>query len=287
MMRKTYVAMMFCMLVLSVLYAAEGVSAEMQKPDLQVGDYWEYDVVYSSDATGTAKWEVKSEDSITINGTNYYVIVMEYNESSYGESYPAGPIQTNGVFYATLSDHSMVKIVINSTNDFQLSQIVSTTETLSSDNQDHWPLKVGNSWRTTRKTTNIWSITNLNTGSISYNNYTSTSETYTVCEGITNVETPAGIFECYIQRSLSGYPIEENDIGNSSYSYYSPKVGSYVKQVQYIDGEISYVYNLTSYEYSASVSSGGATDKGRGVPGFELLFAVCAIALILFWKRKR
>jgi hypothetical protein len=291
-MRKIAILLIAFGLLLSLLiFNFESVSADMEKPVFSEGDYWEYDVVYSSDATGTARWEVKSEDNITINGTNYDGILMEFNESSYSASYPAGPIHTNGVGYITLSNHSMVKSFFNSTNDFQLSQITSTSETLSSDNQNDWPLKVGGSRRTTTKTNAIWSITNLITGNISYNNYTETSETYTVCEGITNVETPAGIFECYIKRSLSGYPIEENDIGNSSYSYYSSRVGSYVKQVQYIDGEIVSVYNLTSYKYSASGTSDNTTDKGKsedkGIPGFELIFVVCAIALILVWKRKR
>lgn len=53
------------------------------------------------------------------------------------------------------------------------------------------------------------------------------------------------------------------------------------------DGAIDIYSKAILVEESNKGITGTATEKPKGTPGFELIFVVCAIALVLLWKRKR
>jgi len=274
MVRKTYVAMMFCMLVLSVLYAAEGVSADMQKPIWNEGDYWQYDVDINIGEGltigGTEQIEVKSTKTITIDGSQYVarMVVITKEISTEISGIPIN-MSADGIGYYRETDFSLMKLVVDDPTGH--SETVYSYPFIGID----WPIAVGKSWERTTTVT----VTNASGTTASDITY------YCECTGETDVNTLAGLFlRCYIVKVYEDEKTEQD----YHISYFSPDVGyANVRFEKYSEGALSFSQELTSFKYSSSSTSDEATDGGRSTPGFELLFIVCAMALILFWKRKR
>ena len=69
--------------LLSMLLCFFGpVSAEMQKPEWQVGDFWEYNMVIfypNSNLSAKGKLEIKEEKTIAVNHTECNIFIFQYS----------------------------------------------------------------------------------------------------------------------------------------------------------------------------------------------------------------
>ena len=105
-------------------------------------------------------------------------------------------------------------------------------------------------WWLTSDTTGTWENITINWTNVTPINITVTGEVINVTE----VETGAGTFECWLVNLTNAelfYNATTGDISTAySLVWYSPEVKNYVYREDYLDGELIATWNLTSYSVS-------------------------------------
>jgi len=86
--------------------------------------------------------------------------------------------------------------------------------------------------------------------------------------------------------------VEKNNEFYKSYEYTSqPSSSSFTYTYSGIVGEAGDIFSIVARCNQGGQSSKsltiGSNASDNGTPGFEIIVVICAIALILFWKRKR
>ena len=165
------------------------VSADMQKPVLTEGDFWDYDIeLFYEDSdtiiTGERKIEVHNNKTITINDSQYNSrIVTDYSKAIRNFSNNTVNLSSYVIKYYTEDDISLI-IYIKNDAIYGYSEIVYEYPFVGF----YWPIRSGFSWERTAIRT--------------YSNYTDSKTEeitfYYECLGTTNISTSAGFFTCYI-----------------------------------------------------------------------------------------
>jgi hypothetical protein len=277
--RKTKITILVVLCILAVLCLATPAVGECEMPQWKVGDTWEYGM--SSDiASMNLTQEVEELTTIEVNGTNYdvYRVSNVMDMSMYGMefSYP-------GENYYRRSDLGMVKTEM-SMEMFGFEQ--DTVAIYSPPKKEcSFPMDVGKTWT---ETCNQIQITYSDGEMDSYDEYESTYE-YS-CSEMETITVPAGTFECY-------KIVCEDEWGDESYTWYSPKVKNFVKQSSGDSSDPTEI-ELKSYEVTTPKGA-GAEEGGFGMSSlFEmpyLLFliiipiivVVLAVALVSRSKKKK
>jgi hypothetical protein len=264
-MRKITILLIVFLLLSIVIF--ESVSADKEKPVLHEGDYWNYDVIMTTSGRniiGTERYEVKTTESISINEAQYDAHIVNFIANI--STVISGTTllrNIDSINYYRESDFSLMKYV---TDDSELGhyEVVYQSPFVGIE----WPITFGKSWE--RKT----NITMTNSSGPIKMEQTFQYE----CIGETDVNTSAGLFTCYIVKNYE----KGSESTNYSLWYYSSKVGfEPVLNEYYIDGVLYKSSKLTSFQYTPT------PDNQESTPGFELILVLFAVALVLFWQRKR
>jgi len=247
----------------------EPVSAEMQKPEWQVGDFWEYEMAIfypNSNFSAKGKLEIKEEKTITVNLT-------EYNVYEQIGSFNFTNMDLNYAFYYNKSNLAELKLVAYSSSPGVTYHVEYTYDPpLDYD----WPLKVGDSWQV-ETTETVYDESN---SSVFSEEITKNYE----CLRKTEVNIPAGSYNCYEVKSWN-----EKDDKSKEYliEYYSTEVGNTVKQEQYSNDSLHVSMILTSYKYGSQ--SNDSSDEDFKI-GFEFVFIVFIMLVVMFifiWRHKK
>lgn len=258
-----------CIIVVSTfIIFPKSVSANIEKPTLSIGDYWDYEMkwYYEEDTiTGNGRLEVKEEKTITVNDIDYNAYMDTASFTLTSTSY-SGELILDFIYYYRTSDFAVIKETMDS------NQLGHSERTYNPPTSLDWPLIVGESWQCETELTEI-------EGGIST---TEEITEYYECLLETYVTTSAGIFNCYIVKKWDS----KNSIDNYTLTYYSSEIGNYVKREIYTDGVLNMVLTLLSYKYSLFSTSDSDSDEKGFTSGFEIIFVIFAFCLFLFWKRK-
>ena len=291
-------------------------SAELRKEDMDksIGDKWEYRYTNLKNSNITMVFtmsiEITGEDKTEIDGTEYDVQTAEISGEIIdmsevlstinipGLSFIINYTNISGITYYSKENPDTSKTVLNmevgikeETTDTELNFVYNTvtiSRMLSGEKPDI--IDVGINWTVTKKDEKI--ETQTMSGSFleltydpGYTNTTITtkSETQTtnsVCTGKKTITVVAGTFEAY--------EINDSNLEDGSYGleYWSSEVKLPVKSVEYDrNGSVVSIMELISYDVTPVSSTPPSSDDKT--PGFELVFAMVAVALVLFLKRKR
>lgn len=309
MQRKRHISVIYLMLLL-ILSQLPIISAEYKTEDMEwsLGDKWEYRYTNVGDVTIVIKMtaEIMSDSVAEIDSVNYEVYVGEIigemeaidglpSSESYNFSFVEGSDIVEGKIYAD-KESGTQKTILNMTfqakeerTDTELTYVINTVSigrVISGEEPN--VIDVGSSWVCTMKSEET--TTTTVSGSYfdeyiepGYTNTTTETESDTQiknyeCAGKKTVTTTAGTFETY--------EMEERQVGEQAYTllYISPTVKRTVKEVKYdSEGSIISLIELISYDVTP-VSSTASSDK---TPGFEFIFPIVAIAVVLLLKQHR
>lgn len=289
-------------------------SAELRKEDMDksIGDKWEYKSTHLKNSNMTMVFtmsiEITGEDKTEIDGIEYDVQTAEVSGEIIDMSEVLSKINIlelsfiidytsiSGIIYYSKENPDTSKTVLNmemgfkeETTDTELNFVYNTVtinRILSGEKPDI--IDAGSNWIVTKKDEKIeiqtmsGSFLEL-TYDPGYTNTTTTtkSETQTansVCTGKKTITVVAGTFEAY--------EINNSNLEDGSYrlEYWSSEVKFPVKSVEYDrNGSVVLIVELISYD----IGSGSPSAPQEKTPGFELVFAMVAVALVLFLKRKR
>lgn len=248
-------------------------SAIFLKPQVEVGDYWNYEGNYYGIPV-TSTTSITGQTNITVDSETYDVLVGFTTID--GEIEGTASLHFNFTTYVRISDYAVVKTV----EHYNFSDINQTTvlnyESIYSPPQDimQYPIEVGETWQSQ------YNVTKIDLGTMNISESFKTK--YVECERF-GVESATGKVEfyCYVLKTTES----EEDQGIYTRMWISPSVGREpVKTETYQNDQLIVSLQLLSYSIAQPVEP----ENGReGTPGFELVLAICAIALVLFWKRKR
>ena len=260
-------------------------SADMNKPEFIIGDYWEYDIKFTIQElnltiNGTSRIEILGIQNITIDNSEYntYIvsdnIILRDNYSNYTLD-----LSSSAFKYYRISDNSLLsyhKISLM----YGYSEIVYSYPFVGL----LWPIREGISWK--RSTTGIYT-----------NSSGSSSEEITFyydCIGEQYVNTNAGTFQCYIIKIHTGSD------KNYTLSYRSPDVGYFeVKSEEYQNNILIRDITLKSYKYSplidneeekSNADNNNPDQKNTDIedtPFLEIIFILITLILIVISKNKK
>jgi len=270
--RKRIIVMLILFMLFGCLCLSPVSSATFLKPQVEVGDYWNYEGNYYGIPI-TSTTSITGRTNITVNNETYDVLV-EFTTID-GEVEGIAALHFNFTTYVCVSDYAVVKTV----EHYNSSAINQTTllhyESICSPPTDimQYPIEVGETWQSQYNVTKI----DLGTMNISESFKTECVE----CER-DDTESAAGKeFYCYVVKTSES----EEGQGISTRMWISPSVGlEPVKTETYQNDQLIISLRLLSYNIAHPVEP---ENGGGGTPGFELVLAVCAIAMILLLRRKR
>lgn len=230
------------------------VKSNIKKPDLKIGDKWEYfgwtkEIENVENGTDTYTITITDKKNINIDGKEYLVWEFTYK-------YKTNPLKLDHKNYHKVSNLSLVKV--------------------------DW-YQVG-MWSYFEKSYSKWPIKNdgkkeFNITRIEYDGEKYKTKNRTIVieyTGNKTIPTKAGTFKCY---SIKRY--KKNDEENYTKSYYSPEVGWFVKTDNY--NENKYVSSSTLTAYETHKGSGGKINEdNKNGFNFGELTDYTIILIILF-----
>jgi hypothetical protein len=289
-MKKQFIVIIMCILLISMILITMKVSADMQKPTFTKGDYWEYDIeLYNENSetiiTGNRRIEIHNNTSIAINDSQYNArIVTDNTELISNLSNNTLNLSSNVIKYYREEDTSLM-IYIKYSAIYGYSEIVYNYPFVGL----YWPIRSGFSWERTAHR--------------NYSDYTgSISEEITFyyeCLGISDINTSAGLFNCYNIKIRSA-----GDDSNYTISYRSPETGYFeVKSEEYQDGLLNKKMELKSYQYTSNLSineegeeyndNNNGKNKNiektneRETPGFEFMIYIISVSILLWLIKQK
>jgi hypothetical protein len=278
--RKTKLIVLVVLCIFAVQCLAVPAAGEDEMPGWKVGDTWEYGMS-SSGVSMNMTLEVEEIKTITVNGTDYnvYSVTNEMVASLYGYE-----ITSQGHNYHRTTDLAIVK---NEMSTSFMGMSSGNGATYNPPKKEcSFPVDVGKTWSQT-----------ITEAQISYTDGEMTDyyeyETTYECR-VSEMETitvPAGTFETY-------KIVSEDEWGDESYSWYSPKVKYFVKMSS---GDPSDPTDIELKSYDVASSKGGSTTESNEF-GLSTLFEmpyllfliiipviviVLAVALVARSKKKK
>jgi len=285
-----------------------GATASPELPQWQVGDWWKFSIEVSGDVSlvGTYTYTIVDDDvDVSQNGQefNCYKLDVSGGGTIYGAAYGVGV----GGTWSTTEQHYYMKsdiswVAIYSTYDETVSVtdgsgttpislvadetitskvITETTYNPPFEANKGYPLTVGKSWSAaTTETTKTQKTINGNAES------TTESESYTktfLVLGKESTTVSAGEFETYVIKRT-------DPDGAYAESYYSPQVGSDIKQIEYDStGTPQITMELLDYEYHQTIDDTQflTTEIIIILTIFSIIIAISVIVTIYLLKRKR
>ena len=247
-------------------------SATFLKPQVEVGDYWNYEGDYYGIPV-TSTITMTGRINITVDNETYDALVGFTTID--GEIEGKVSLHFNFTTYTRISDYSVLKTV----EHFNFSDINQTTvlnyESIYSPPQDimQYPIEVGETWQSQ------YNVTKIDLGTMKISE--SSKIKYVECER-SGAESATGKVEfyCYVLKTTES----EDDQGSYTRMWISPSVGREpVKTETYQNDQLIVSLRLLSYNIAQPVEPENGRD---GTPSFELALAICSIALVFFWKRK-
>jgi len=247
-------------------------SATFLKPQVEVGDYWNYEGNYYGIPI-TSNTSITGRTNITVDNETYGVLV-EFTTID-GEIEEIASLHFNFTTYVRVSDYAIVKTVEHYNYSTANQTALLHYESIYSPPQDimQYPIEVGETWQ------NQYNVTKTDLGTTNISKSFKTE--YVKCERADTESVAGKEINCYVVKTTES---EENQ---SSYTlmWISSSVGlETVKTETYQNGQILISLMLSSYNIAHPVEP---ENGGGGTPGFELVLAIIAMALVLFWKRKR
>lgn len=264
--------------------------------DFSKGDEWNYQVTDSyqqTNMTGTMRTYYSGTSSISVNGTNYNVYVIDSNTSLTieGNDQQGAISGTMTINDRTCYDIDNLDIVLFEYNQSVHAVISSSNGSESIDTWEHnvttyTPPSGFGTWPSTVSAGDTWTISYPERSQITrYENGTTTSavfvENNTVTyryDGVFDVVVPAGEFECRVFEEI--FPD-----GTQTY-WISDKAGANVQITgKASDGEVA-TWKLVSYTYSAGVSKDPMIFYAAGIL-IAAVSALLVLMIIVIQKRKR
>lgn len=305
----TILALGVILLLSTYLTSGYGTTASPERPQWQIGDWWKFNIEISGQANlvGTYTYAVVNDD-INISQNEQKFNCYQLDTSAEGTL--SGEIDGNEIAgtwtiteqqYYTKLDQSWVAVHSTYQETFTIKdgdpgatrislvqdeKIMSTTTIKTTYNPPFeankgFPLTVGESWfASTTETTTTQTEANWNLES------KTESETYTKTFSVLRKESitlPIGEIETYVVK------MTEPD-GAYSETYYSPKVGFDVKQIDYdATGTIQTTMELLDCNYPTAEDSQEHLFNTEILQIFIILAitAVAAIAVVFLLKKKR
>jgi hypothetical protein len=264
--------------------------------DRSDGDYWRYEVrftVADVPVNGTIVYTYVWDDVLEINGTSHDVNVIRLEGSFSGSKNDSSV----GVWVTGLLDghryeakegmgvlSEQLNTIINMSvgyDDFQIATYIETGETTTYSE----PLMSGFD-PTNQGQTSAWNETmevhrtdTYSDGSASYENDSAAMTVFniSVLPESDPVETPAGSFASDVITVSVGNELER--------FWYSEDVGGFIRMERYdsLDGDPSFVAELTSYEYGLG---GEDTESTLAALSVVLASAVLAVTILMVAQRR-
>jgi len=295
-------------------------SAELRKEDIEnysIGDKLEckFTNLKNSNITMvfTMSIEITGEDKTEMDGIEYDVQTAEISGEIIdlsevlstinipGLSFIINYTNISGIIYYSKENPDTSKTVLNmemgikeETTDTELNFVYNTV-TISRILSGEKPnvIDVGSNWAVTKKDEKI--ETQTMSGSYfdeyiepGYTNTTTTTKnetqtTNSVCTGKKTITVVAGTFDEAYEIKINDSNLEDGSYG---LEYWSSEVKFPVKSVEYDrNGSVVSIKELISYDLTPVSSTPPSSDDKT--PGFELVFAMVAVALVLFLKTYR
>jgi len=248
-------------------------SATISKPQVAVGDYWNYEgYYYGANINGIVK--ITERTNITVENEIYDVFIEITNISGVG-SYNVS-VYHNITTYYRASDYAIVNLIdcFDYSSDF--ANVSYTHECAYSPPNDimQYPINVGEKWH------NQYTLKTINLETLNVSE--STKNEYSECER-DDSESAAGIdFYCHVVKKAES----EEEQSNYTRMWFSSTVGlEPVKIVGYLYGQTVVSLILSSYNIANPVEP---EENGKtSTPGFELIIVAIAIVFVILLKRKR
>lgn len=301
------VSLLLGLILLFSLSLPTGFGADPDFPRWHVGNYWKYNVEFSVgevNFVGTQTITVEN-DNVTLfqNGQNFncYQIGLLGEGTIYGgidDSGIAGTWTVTEEQYYTKSDMSWVKMHSTyeetiSVNDHSGTITISTIQNgITSrsvfeiiynppfEANKGFPLSAGKSWSSATTETVKTEIT-INGDTESTTESKAYTKTFLVLRK-ESINVSIGETETYLIKRT-------DPDGAYAEIYYSPKVGTDIKQIEYdSNGKIIWTMNLLSYEYTPiGDESNSLTTGAITVLIIALIIAISAIVTIYLLKKRK
>ena len=270
--RKRIIVTLMLFMLFGGLCLSPVSSATFLKPQVEAGDYWNYEGNYYGIPI-TSTTSITGRTNITVNNEIYDVLV-EFTTID-GEIEGVASLYFNFTTYVRVSDYAVVKTVEHYNSSAVNQTTVLNYESIYSPPTDimQYPIDVGDIWQSQ------YNVTKIDLGTMNISESFKTE--YVKCERADTESAAGKEFYCYVVKTgESG-----EDQGNSTRMWISSSVGlEPVKTEIYQNDQLIISLKLISYNIAHPVepeNSGGET------PGFELIIIICAMALVLFWRRRR
>ena len=247
-------------------------SATFLKPQVEVGDYWNYEGNYYGIPI-TSTTSITGRTNITVDDETYDVLV-EFTTID-GSIEGTVSIHFNFTTYIHVSDYSIVKLVEHYNSSTTNQTALLHYESIYSPPQDimQYPIDVEETWQ------NQYNVTKIDLGTTNISEIFKTE--YVKCERADTEYAAGKEFNCYVVKTTES----EEDQGTYTLMWISSSVGlEAVKTETYQNGQLIMSLILSSYNIAHPVEP---ENGGGGTPSFELILVICAAAMVLFWKRKR
>jgi len=269
---RVYVFGPCCCILLICLTFAPGVSADLQAPQLTIGDHWNYRGNYIG-TTATSSVTITGRTNITVEDTVYDVYVhVNVVEGTGPQNTKIHRTQTT---YINTADGAVVKIRddFNYTSDVANQSFekdyVFTPPLITM----HYPLAVGDRWQNQGTMKSLDLRTNETSD-------TSINESY-ICDQIVSESEMGRTFNCYMVKK------SESILGQrSNYTYYFSGVFGY--QPIRTDVELSGMdfASLRLTDYQVAHPGASVEDANKNTPGFELVPLLAGVAILILWKKR-
>ncbi len=279
-MQRWVVPLVFVVLILvAVPFSAKG---DMQLPEFDLGDQWEYSVNLKLEeiATLSGGWTFEVEDVITVSDHEVYNMSLTGDGTATSGVMGIFPYTLEGFTYVRKFDLATVKESMMIDFDtsligsgFYLSAYINMSYNPPL-NQFDFPIKEGDTWSSITSTTFGFDIVSNFLSSNSTSTTLPISTDFEV-ESKETVDVAAGRFTTYKIR------MEEED-GNTTYTYMSTKSGYMTKMRIYNSTGASVgTMNLKSYVYTAPATKDGDSISDLMDSLWLLLILVVAVVVLV------
>ena len=260
-MNKELIFIVSFLLLFSVIFTVDA-NEQFEKPKWHEGDYWKYETIERETASDLMI-EAKQMTNLNINGIDVNVRIVTHHTDYDDSSFPFG---IDNVLYYNESDMSIVKLIYESSDT--RAETIFSSPFLEFD----YPIYVGKEWEVHTKAT-VTSIEDTDEGYI---------HRYNQVTGVTDVNTKAGFFRCYIVKSWGD---EIGEVDEYTLYYISEEVGQPPVMVEgYEFGERYSIRKLVEFKYAKLSDSSFINDD---TPGFEVVLLVIALISLIMIVRKK
>lgn len=268
-------------LLLTIVFSCTLATAEMQKPNFKKGQHWNYYVKYFKGNTsynGTSSFQVISKENMSFNKTQ--LKVFKCSETVKIPEYYNLTINTS--LYILPLDNSLKKVVSKISSDRITNKTRRIYEGLGF-RGIQWPLKKNKTWinNITQDITYFEEDNEINTkNNLSFKYKCLNKKILTINKSI---------YECYKIKKW-GYNDDQNK--NYTISYYSPEVGGrYVQRKVFSNGNLTWMYNLTDYNFTQKKDSENKIYSKNSLDFFSnfiliIIIMIVAVTVVLLFIKK-